>query len=168
MLIVYGVYHFWPKRVGFRNDYCLGCDKPRRSFAVRSFDVGHFFWIPFLPLGFWKHWKCGECARDPHVNVKTRRLFKWLGFACLIFFSSIFWFPPEANNDAVWVFRVVPLAGATALLIHLLKTPKDPSLKERLAAIPPATDVTCPFCATPLVASSDGPWTCPACHSVRY
>jgi hypothetical protein len=167
MLIIYGVYHFWPKRVGFRNDYCLGCDKARRSFAVRTFDVGHIFWIPFLPFGFWKHWKCSECARDPHVHVRTRRPFKWLGFACLIFFSSIFWFPLESNNEAVWIFRMAPLAGATALLIHLLKTPKDPSLTERLAAIPPAADAICPFCSTPLIAGDGSRWSCPACGAVR-
>ena len=78
MLIIHGVYHLWPKRVGFRNDYCLGCDKPRRSFAVRTFDVGHLFWIPILPVGLWKHWKCSECGRDPHVHVRTRRSFNWV------------------------------------------------------------------------------------------
>ena len=48
MFIVSGAYHFWPKRVAFRDDYCLTCQAPRRSIAVRTFDVGYIYWIPFL------------------------------------------------------------------------------------------------------------------------
>jgi hypothetical protein len=169
MFIVYGVYHLWPKRVGFRNDYCLGCDKPRRSFAMRTFDVGHLFWIPFLPVGFWKHWKCSECGRDPHVQVKTRRSFKWVGFGCLVLLSGMFWLTPIGSNDGLtWFVRIASAASAALLLMHLLRTPAEPSLKDRLANIQPAADVVCPFCTTILVASSDGPWICPACSCARY
>src|ERR1700686_3493787 len=48
MLIIRGSYHFWPKRVAFRNDYCLRCQAPRRSIAIRTFDVGHLFWNPIF------------------------------------------------------------------------------------------------------------------------
>ena len=169
MLIVYGAYHFWPKRVGFRNDYCLGCDKPRRSWAMRTFDVGHVFWVPILPVGYWKHWKCSECGRDPHVHVRTRRPFKWVGFGCLLLLTVMFWLTPVGGNDAFsWVFRIGAPAGATLLLMHLLRTPTEPSLKDHLAQIRPAADLVCPFCSTPLVASSGGPWACPACGCVRY
>jgi hypothetical protein len=169
MLIVHGVYHFWPKRVGFRNDYCLGCQKPRRSWAIRSFDVGHVFWLPLLPFGFWKHWKCSECGRDPHVHTSTRRSFQWVGFGCLVALALIFWFSPIAADDSFsWFFRIAPLVGATFLLLDLLRNPGEPSLKERLAMIPPAADVFCPFCNTALAATSAGPWSCPACGVVRY
>ncbi|HKH99971.1 MAG TPA: hypothetical protein VJ999_12755 [Candidatus Sulfotelmatobacter sp.] len=65
-----------------------------------------------------------------------------------------------------WVLRIGPLAGAAALLYQLLHTPKDPSLKERLAALPPASDTVCPFCGNPLLAGER--WSCPACGGVRY
>ena len=169
MYIVHGAYHFWPKRVAFRNDYCLGCDKPRLSFAVRTFDVGHVFWIPILPVGFWKHWKCSECGRDPHVHVKTRRSFKWIGFGCLVLLSGMFWLTPTGSNDGLtWFFRIAAPAGGTFLLRHLLRTPAEPSLKDHLSKIQPAADVVCPFCGTPLGVSSEGRWTCPACRCVRY
>jgi hypothetical protein len=91
MFIVYGSYHFWPKKVGFRDGYCLGCQAPRRSIAIRTLDVGHMFWIPILPVGFWKHCKSSMCNRDPHANTKTRRSFKWIGLVCLILISLGFW-----------------------------------------------------------------------------
>jgi len=167
MFIVTGAYHFWPKRVAFRNDYCLTCQVPRRSIAIRTFDVGHIFWIPILPVGFWKHWKCDVCGQDPHVNPKTRRSFKWAGLVCLVFFSLVFWMQPIESDYALsWFLRIAASAGAILLLIHLLRTPSEPSLKQRLATIPPAADVVCLFCATPLVAGAR--WSCPACGGVRY
>jgi len=169
MLIIHGTYHFWPRRVAFRNDYCLTCQAPRRSIAVRTLDVGHIFWIPILPVGFWKHWKCSQCGHDPHVSRKTRRSFQWAGLACLIVVSVIFWMAPvESDPIFSWIFRVAPLAIAILLLRHLLRTPGEPSLKQRLATIPAAADIVCPFCATPLVASASGRWTCPACATARY
>ena len=168
MHIPHGVYHFAAKHVGFRNDYCLGCDKPRRSFAVRTFDVGHIFWVPIVPLGFWKHWKCSECGRDPHVHVKTRRPFKWVGFGALVFLSAVAWWPAGLGDSFSWFFRIGAPAGATALLLHLLLTPAEPSLRARLADIPPAADVLCPFCKSPLVPDTGGRSYCAGCGSVRY
>jgi hypothetical protein len=174
MLLIHGVYHFWPKKVGFRNDYCLSCEAPRRSIAVRSFDVGHVYWVPLVPVGFWKHWSCTVCRRDPHANPKTRRLFKWIGLVCLVLLSALFWSVP-ANPDLEvlpWVLRILPMGGAIALFIQLMRTPIEPSLRERLAAIPPAVDSVCPFCATPLsaggIAAGSSRWSCPACGAERY
>ena len=51
MFVIHGAYHFWPKRVAFRNDYCFTCGQACRAVAIRTFDVGHIFWIPILPVG---------------------------------------------------------------------------------------------------------------------
>jgi len=169
MLIIHGAYHLWPKRVAFRNDFCLACQRPRRAIAIRTFDVGHIYWVPILPVGFWKHWQCTVCGRDPRVHVKTRRSFKWAGLACLIIISLIFWLSPTESEPVVdWSFRIIPLALALLLLRHLLRTPAEPSLRERLRMIEPATDSVCPFCATPLLAEINGRWSCPGCYAVRY
>jgi hypothetical protein len=169
MLIVAGAYHFWPKRVAFRNDYCLSCQAPRRSIAVRTFDVGHLYWIPILPVGFWRHWKCNVCNRDPHVNPKTRRSFLWAGLLCLVAVSVAFWDPSVADLGAgVWIPRIGAPAAAIALFIYLLRAPRATSLRERLAAIPPAADAVCPFCSTPLLSGTGARWSCPGCGAERY
>jgi hypothetical protein len=172
MFLIHGVYYFWPKRVAFRNDYCLRCQAPRRAVAIRTFDVGHIFWIPILPVGFWKHWKCSICDLDPHAHTKTRRSFKWAGLVCLLLLAAAFWTAPIDSDQELmvigWIFRIAAPLGAALVLIHLLRTPTEPSLRERLAAIEPAADAVCPFCATPLLAGDGSRWRCPQCGAVRY
>ena len=170
MLIIRGSYRFWPKRVAFRNDYCLRCQAPRRSIAIRTVDVGHLFWIPILPVGFWKRWTCEVCGQAPHVYPKVRRSFKWVGLVFSIALSLLMWTAPVDTNFGVlgWFLRVAAPAGGILLLFDLLRTPKEPSLRRNLATIAPATDTVCPFCATPLIAGSGTRWSCPQCGAVRY
>jgi hypothetical protein len=168
VFIIHGAYHFWPKRVGFRNDYCLTCGQACRAVAIRTFDVGHIFWIPILPVGLWKHWRCAFCKKDPHTSPRTRRSFKWAALLVLTLFSAIFWgasvTPDEVAID--WVFRIAGPVAAGLVLWNLLRTPKESSLRQLRATVQPATDTICPFCATPLAA---GPrWSCPGCDVVRY
>jgi hypothetical protein len=165
MVIVHGVYNFKKKLVGFRNDYCMRCQAQRRAVQLRMFNVVHIFWIPLVPLGFWKQWICTVCGKNPHETQVTRRGFKWAGLMVLLFIAVVFWMiPPEAGW--MWALRIIlPIASAT-LLIYLLRTPGDVSLKERLATVQPATDMTCPFCAAPLMVGDR--CYCPGCGAVRY
>jgi len=166
MFIIHGVYHWWPKRVAFRNDYCLTCGEQRRSVCIRTFDAGHVFWIPILPVGFWKHWFCVVCGKDPHVFPRTRRSFKWAGLIVLIFFTLLSWAAPLTQDFVFgWIFRLGSPLAAVLLLVHLLRTDKDPSLRSRLAIIQPAKDMVCPFCGTPLIGGTR--WSCPVCGIVR-
>ncbi len=170
MLIVTGAYHFWPKRVAFRNDYCLRCQAPRRAIAVRTFDVGYVYWIPILPVGFWKHWKCTVCGSDPHANAKTRRRsFLLVGLLCMIGVCVMLWALPEDTSGGaqVWFLRVAALAVTATLLVYLLRGARGSSLKHLLATIEPAADAVCPFCATPLLASDGGRWACRQCGAER-
>jgi hypothetical protein len=170
MVLIHGAYHFWPKRVAFRNDYCLYCRGRRGSIASRTFDVGHVFWIPILPVGLWKHWRCTSCGRDPHVNPYASRSSKWAWLVVLIGVAVIFWTAPITQEDAetiatIWAFRIGAPTGAMLLLRHVLRASKEPSLRQMLKTIPPATDTICPFCKTPLV--SGARWSCPGCGVVR-
>ena len=169
MLIIHGAYHFWPKRVAFRDDYCLRCRAPRRAIAVRTFDVGHIFWIPILPVGYWPHWTCTVCGHDPHKSPRTRRSFLWAGWLCLIAVSVILWGTTDTGLGAEgWILRLAAPLAAILLFIYLLRTPRDASLRARLAALAPTPDIVCPFCATPLVSGTGERWSCPTCSAVRY
>lgn len=170
MFIVTGAYHWRRKVVGFRNDYCLTCAAERRSFCVRSFDVGHIFWVPVLPVGFWKHWFCAVCNSNPHARPRTRAIFKWAGVLFLAFFAYMSWTEPmKPDPDDVlvtWVFRIGAPLGALLVIVNLLRSPKEQSLKRRLAAVAPASDTICPFCEAPLICGDR--WSCPACGVARY
>jgi hypothetical protein len=168
LLFVYGVYHYLPKRVAFRNDYCLACARPRRSVQVRTFDACHLFWIPLVPLGFHRRWLCTTCGRLPHVYPGTRRGFKWAGLVVLLVVAIASWVSPPPSDFLVrgWLIRAGASIGAILTLVHLLRTRKDPSLKERLAAITPASDTVCPFCGSALLLLSSQ-CCCPGCGVVR-
>jgi len=170
MLLVRGSYHLWRKPVAFRDDYCAWCRAPRRSIAIRSFDVGHLFWIPLLPVGYWRHWVCSECGRSPHRNPKFRRYLRWTSLYSLVSASVMFWAMPVDAGFALgsWIARLAAPMGAAAVLVYLVRGLKEPSLRKRLKAIPPATDSVCPFCAVPLVAGTGSRLSCPDCNAVRY
>ena len=168
MRIVYGMYSFRAKRLKFRNDYCLSCQAFRRSVLVRTVDVGHFYWIPVLPLGVWKRWRCTVCGKQPHVRTTTRRAFKWVGLVLLIGLAATFWAAPMDPDFVVgtWVIRVVAPVAAILTFGHLLRAPKDISLERMLAGVVPASDTVCPFCGAQLMML--GPESsCPICGVVR-
>jgi hypothetical protein len=170
MLIIRGAYHLWPKRVAFRNDYCLKCKAPRRSVAVRSFDVGHIFWIPLLPVGFWRHWTCSVCGKEPHASRKLKRALMWRGLFILIPLSIAFWAIPADRDFAIgsWICRILAPAAAAVLLVQLIRIWRQPSLRTQLATIPAAADTVCPFCGTALATGTSERWSCPHCGVVRY
>jgi hypothetical protein len=169
VLIVYGVYRWKPKRIAFRNDYCMTCGEPRRAVQVRTFNAGHIFWIPVLPGGFWNRWLCTICRRDPHVTTKTRREFKWMGLFILLLCALSMWVVPlEPPGDVwlIWSLRLGFPVGAVLTLVHLLRTKKEPSLESRLATVQPASDTVCPFCSAQLLILASQ-CSCPVCGVVR-
>jgi hypothetical protein len=168
LLIVHGIYQFRPKRLAFRNDYCLSCGQPRRSVQIRTFDVCHIFGIPFLPLGFRKCWRCSVCSSQPHVHPGTRRGFKWAGLVVLLVFTLAFWAEPLTPDIRIlgWAIRFAAPLAAVLTLIHLLPTTKDLSLKEKLTTVHPASDTVCPFCSSTLLVLSSH-CSCPNCGVVR-
>jgi len=168
LLVIHGMYRFRPKRTAFRNDYCLSCAQPRCSVQVRTFDAYHIFYVPLVPLGFHKRWFCTACNKEPHVHPGTRRGFKWAGLVVLLIFAGAAWAVPPEPEEVLfhWVMRIALPIGAILTLIHLLRTSKDPSLREKLATVPPASDTVCPFCgATLLLLSSQA--SCPSCGVLR-
>ena len=170
MLILHGTYHWWRKLVGYRSDYCLTCGAERVAFQHRTFDVHHIFWLPFVPLGLWKRWHCAVCGNDPHASQRTRTSLKWAGVAILVLMSVSGWAvsPSEKPEDAafIWGMRLGgPLATIWAIWATI-KSPPDVNLKEKLRAIQPIVDVTCPVCKVALLPSEPA-WQCPQCGIKR-
>src|SRR5260370_23186672 len=111
--------------MALRNDYCLLCGEARRAVQVRTFDVGHIFWIPILPAGFWKRWVYTVCGRDPHVTTKTRRGVQWVGLFIFLLVALIFWVdsPQPDRVASSWIRGIVSPWGPVTLLRQLLRTP---------------------------------------------
>ena len=113
MHILHGTYHLFPRRLAFRNDFCLGCAAARRSVQISTLHVFHVYGIPLLPLGRRKRWSCTECGRRPDERLKTRRSYKIAGLVILLFLSILFWMIPVNSEDATssWIYRIgAPIA----------------------------------------------------------
>lgn len=166
MVIVHGRY-FWRRRiVAYRNDFCLSCNMERVAWQHRTFDVLHVFWVPILPLGFWKRWHCDACGRDPHSNPGTRKGFKWAGVAVLALISLSGWVvsSTEQPDDIafIWAMRLGgPIATIWAAWATL-KSGADIDLADTLRRVQPISDTNCPLCRVSLYQSGAG-WQCPKC-----
>lgn len=167
MILVHGVYHFRPKRLAFRNDYCLYCNGERRAERIRTFDTAYLFWVPILPLGFRTRWYCVECRHDPHENRHARRGLKWSVIAFLLMFAAVSWLEPVSSDFVLggWLLRIGLPAAALWMLHSVMNTPEDPSIHELLEHVATPADTTCPFCKTPLMVGSTT-W-CPDCGAER-
>jgi hypothetical protein len=148
MFIIYGTHCFAPKRVGFRTDVCLSCGKEAISLAFRSFDVGHVYWLPLLPLGFRRHWQCSACGEDPR-GERTRQGMKVLGAIAFLLGGVAMWLGPTDQGDAgfIWAMRLGFPAIAVALVVSMRQRQRqDLGLVARLRKLPPIGDA-CPLCA---------------------
>ncbi len=164
MFVLHGTYHWFPKKVAFRNDFCRFCGDQRISFAVRTFDVFHLFLIPILPLGIWRRWYCTVCGSRPHWAPKVTRGVK-IGYMLLAVFLGVHgWFvfdPADTDSDLLWTLRIgAPIAFLWAL-IAMIRRPVDDPFKEKLAAVVPYADQTCPLCGGLLAMGT--PTACSGC-----
>jgi rubredoxin len=166
-----GVYHWSPRVVGYRNDYCIRCGRPRLALRHRTFDVLHIWFIPVLPLGFWKRWLCSECGSDPHANVRTRRSIRWAGTALLAFIAFVGWAAsPTARPEELWFIWALRLGGIVATGAALwasIKGPPDVDLRRELQTVPPVMDPSCLLCGATLF-PSEPLWRCPNCGARRH
>lgn len=169
-IIIYGWYRFARSVVAYRRDYCLSCDAERTAFQRRAFYVLHVFWLPLLPLGFWRAWQCAACAGDPHVLPGTRRSILWLCVACLALLAVAFWAGPlrvESSDAAfIWSLRVIFPLATLAAAWALLRRPPDAKLSDKLRTVQPLLDPTCPLCGVMLM-PSEPRWRCPKCGIER-
>jgi len=169
MVFLYGIHRFARRIVAFRNDYCMACRAPRVAFLHRSFNALHVFFIPLIPLGFWRSWRCGTCGLiDPHVG-ETRPGFKWAGIGLLLLFTSVAWItPPEAVDDPnIFLgFRIVVTLVFVFAVVKTLRSKPRQDLAERLRTVMPSTEPNCPICRISLTPGQPF-WYCGVCGMER-
>jgi hypothetical protein len=140
-LIIHGIYAWAVRRVAFRHDFCRGCAQPTLAVRMRAFRVLHLYWVPVLPLGFWRTWHCSRCGRSPDANLRTRRGFKVAGAVTLALLAAAVWW--DAPDDArggelvfVWSLLIgLPLAATLAVRSVLRHRPGDRQRGSGLAVL---------------------------------
>lgn len=161
--------HIRPRKVAFRNDYCLSCDAPRLAICVRTFDVIRAGILPVLPLGFIHRWYCTACERLTNRSSRIRYSHKAVAVTVLAWMTLAFWLIPVSWFPDVVFFIWQGRIGSLLLLAlawhHLRQEPREPGYKERLAKVEPYLSSTCPLCGTPL--SNIPNWHCPSCGLER-
>jgi hypothetical protein len=152
--------------VGFRNDYCIRCDRIGLALQRRTVDALHVFFLPVLPLGVWKRWHCAACGSDPHARTRTYRSVKWAGTLLLAFIAGLGWMAStdrHAEDQAfIWTLRIGGVVAFVAALRHTIKSPPDVDLASRLRDVPPLPQSACAVCGAGL-ASIGGELRCSNC-----
>ncbi|MCW3060946.1 MAG: hypothetical protein JWQ02_2767 [Capsulimonas sp.] len=150
MYLIHGQYRWKKQRIAYRGDYCLTCEGPRLAEQIRSFDVGHLYFIPILPLGYRNHWHCSACGNDPHARTRTSKALLVVLAVVIVLFSALGWlsgpFIPVQDAAAIWAIRLIPLAISAAIVVWVVKTPPILGLKELLQTVPPTPVDQCLYC----------------------
>ena len=168
MIIFYGRYHFGLRKIGARKDFCNACERVCLSELWRSFDCGHVFWIPLLPLGSRERWLCTLCHENPRARYKTGRLAKIGGlFATAVFSVAMFSVEPKPDDVGfMWGARAFFVLAFLGLLYSLLKRKPTLTEDERRQAVAPLSAYTCVYCRAPL--ATQPLLHCPRCQIRIY
>jgi hypothetical protein len=165
MFIIHGIYRFAPRLVGYRNDWCNHCERPVLAQQWRSFYVGHAFWIPIVPLGFYKAWRCKECDKDPRKRVRTAVGFIVAGLVASSAIFALMLLAPYSGEDAAMFWGMRAVFGIIAVFFAWW-------LKTRLDELPAAKNVEplrndrCLVCDGRM---TDHPrWHCVECGVARF
>jgi hypothetical protein len=159
------VYSFQNKVVAYRNDFCLTCNAPRRAVQTRSFKVIHLFYIPLVPLGFWREWHCQYCDDDPHRSRGVRNNLKWGAVLGLAMIAGVAWLDERPTDIAIWVLRIGASLAAIAMAVYTIRAAPHTQLTSMLQQVPPADEMACALCGGVLM--RDEEWKCSQCGVER-
>ncbi len=162
-----GIRSYKSRIVAYRNDFCLSCEGPSRAHQIRSLKAYHVFFIPVLPLGFWREWQCSECGRDPHAYPGGLRRVAWIAVVFLGACAIVGIRESFENQDftTVWLMRLALLTAFVIALWLTLRNKPDPALAEKLGKISPDQDTACALCQGTLVLADV--WRCSQCNVER-
>jgi len=149
VIYIYGVYRWARTRVGYRNDYCRRCEGQRISEQYRTFDCGHLYYIPLLPLGFRRRWHCTSCGSNPHEQPWGAR--QWFAFGAFFvgLFTFIIWLPIILGgiHDLQLLGTALCLTLAFCGLVYgSFRSKPRVKLREQLEQVPPLPRDMCFYC----------------------
>jgi hypothetical protein len=128
MFIIYGVYKWGKKSIGYKKDFCGRCKSVTVWHRIRFFPVIHIIFIPLIPLGIFKTWTCSTCRQNPRG---TSIVFAYiLGvFAILLIFHSLLMFYSgivDSDSDILSVGVVLLCISIVviALMIYTIRSAK--------------------------------------------
>lgn len=158
MILLFGRYQFNRKRIAYRNDFCLSCEEQRVAEKHRTFDMGHVFFVPILPLGNHDRWHCTQCGNNPHARVRTSRTLLIVFAVAVGLFTIVTWtgpfLPPSESAIMIWSMRLIFTLGFIALVLGLRKKEPEVGLAEKLSHVVPLSMDQCARCGNGL--RSDG------------
>lgn len=163
-----GVHSYKSRTVAYRNDFCISCDEPRRAYQIRSFKAYQIYYIPVIPLGFWREWQCSECERDPHKYPGSSKRMWWVAVILAGFFALtgiIASFEQQDSMLTVWLLRLALPALFLVILWLALRNKPDRALREKLQRVSPDQDNSCALCGGSLVLNHG--WNCSQCGVSR-
>ena len=147
MLLLHGIYRFSEKRVGFRHSNCVHCEDARLTEQFRTFNFWHVFFVPVLPLGFVKNWRCATCGKNPNpVRERPAVLIAGavvLGFAGASMFVGGF-FMPRDQLTAIGIG--LGMLFFSALCVWVLKRQLRTDRILAAARVVPIENDNCPYC----------------------
>lgn len=163
-MIYYGIYKFSPRTIAYRNDFCLNCAAPRRAYCIKSFYWAYLFFIPLLPLGFWKVWRCSTCKRDPHIYPGTGNSLRPLALSALALFGAVAWLAPDPDAYT-WGARILLTLGFCAALWYTGLDRPPAGMRDLLKQVQPASEVECGVCGGAVVVADRS--RCSQCDAER-
>jgi hypothetical protein len=172
MLILYGTRRFGLKKIGARKDFCNACERECVAEQWQSFDWGHIFFVPILPLGMRERWRCSLCGSDPRARYKTGKFMRIIGLFVLPVLFVPLWFdhspaPPGRPSDASAAYGMTLIFGGIWLwlLYTTFKRSSGSPNEARRASVAPLSLDTCLYCRRPLVLQPHP--HCPSCN-IRF
>ena len=165
MLIIHGTHRIAPRMIAYRNDWCNHCEQPVLARQWRHFYLGHIYWIPLLPLGFYKTWRCAVCAKDPRERVRTSQGIIIAGLAVFSLAFVVFLFGPNTGEEApmIWGMRLLFGGLAVVFALWLISRSKETPPQRN---VEPLTNDSCLMCGGRM---TDYPqWHCVECGLIRY
>jgi hypothetical protein len=166
---LFGVYKLAPKQIAYRQDYCIHCQCNRVAFLDRYWGILHIVFVPILPLGRVRSWRCSSC--NLHPRLKAIPLDAWrviLAFVAFVPMTFAFWcMTPEPDTaETIWLCRGLLSVGVIWLAWWISGQMRAPGwVKQRAKEAGLVSTNICIRCGSGMVSTE--PAHCPACGLER-